>query len=120
MNPENVNGYVKRKLDAVGIPYGYRRFKGEEIPDIPYILYFFERERFSGTDARNRLCRSDVVIELYTAKKEFALEEAIEAQFVEHEIEKSEDFDDADEVFRVTYEFSVSSKIRQGGKYVQG
>ena len=61
-----------------------------------------------------------MVIELYTAKKEFALEEAIEAQFAEHEIEKSEDFNDADEVFRITYEFSVSSKIRQGGKYVQG
>ncbi len=120
MNPESVNSYVKRKLDAVGIPYGYRKFKGGEIPAIPYILYFFERERFSGTDTRNRVCRSDVVIELYTADKEFGLEEAIETQFSEHEIEKSEDFDDADEVFRITYEFSVSSKIKTGGKYVQG
>lgn len=113
MSPESVNDYIKRKLDAVGIPYGYRRFKGKEIPGIPYILYFFERERFSGTDARNRVCRSDVVIELYTAEKEFSLEEAIETQFSAHEIEKSEDFDDADEVFRITYEFSVPTKIRR-------
>lgn len=120
MNPESVNEYTKRKLDAVGVPYGYRRFKGKDIPAIPYILYFFERERFSGTDARNRVCRTDIVLELYTAEKEFSLEEAIEAQFSAHEIEKSEDFDDADEVFRITYEFSVSSKIKLGGNYVQG
>ncbi len=113
MSPESVNDYIKRKLDAVGIPYGYRCFKGKDIPAIPYILYFFERERFSGTDARNRVCRTDVVLELYTAEKEFSLEEAIEAQFSAHEIEKSEDFDDADEVFRITYEFSVPTKIRR-------
>jgi len=120
MNPESVNEYTKRKLDAVGVPYGYRHFKGKEIPGIPRILYFFEREHFIGSDAKNRACRSDVVIELYTAEKDFSLEEAIETQFSAHEIEKSEDFDDADEVFRITYEFSVFSKIRLGGNYVQG
>lgn len=120
MTTENTQTFIERKLDAVGIPCGYRRFKGRSRPDIPYLLYYMERERIGGTDARNRVCRSDVVLELYTAEKRWDLEERIETQFSEYEIEKSEDFDDADEVFRITYEFSVTTKIKEnGGKYVQ-
>lgn len=105
------NDTIVAALESVGVPYRYRIFKGKEIPAPPFITYYIERERFYGADEYNGLKKSTIVIELYTASKNFELEARIEAELAGIEFEKSEEFDDTDEVYRITYVTTLTLKI---------
>lgn len=105
------NEVIIAALENVGVPYRYRIFKGKEIPAPPFITYYIERERFYGADEYNGLKKSTIVIELYTASKDFELEACIEAELAGNKFDKTEEFDDADEVYRITYATELTLKI---------
>ena len=107
------NDTIKKILDKTGVAYKYRKFKGKAVVPIPFIVYYFEHERHYGSDDRNRIIDVNTVIELYTASKDFSTEQKIEAELFGSEFEKTEDFDSNDEVFRITYEFTINVKIRR-------
>lgn len=104
------NDMIKQKLNNVGLPYEYGVYAGGGIKTPPYILYRIGREEFFGSDDSNSLKSSYVTIEFYTVKKDFDTEDKIETEFNGYKIDKNEDYNDADEVYRVTYDFSLTLK----------
>lgn len=113
------NDNIKAVLDTVKVPYAYRVFKVDKehpAPVPPYITYFIGREQHSGSDQGNNIKGSFIVIELYTVVKDFTLEETLEAELdIEFgaEINKTEEYDYNENLFRITYEFSTTNKIRR-------
>jgi len=107
------NEILKGILHKTGIPFKYRNFKGDEEVPLPFIVYYFEREQFSGSDERNRIVEVNAVIEFYTDSKDFETEQKIEEELSANELLKTEDFFYANEVFQITYEFAIKIKIRR-------
>ena len=61
------------ELKKIGIPVAYREFK--RTVKAPYIVYFTETEEARGDDLTdNLISEKNMVIELYTTKKDVALE----------------------------------------------
>ncbi|MBR6113933.1 MAG: hypothetical protein IKQ10_02010 [Oscillospiraceae bacterium] len=105
------NDTIAAALSGLGVPYAYRKFKGRDVQAPPYITYYIEREQFYGPDSGCRLKKSSVVIELYTDHKDFALEGQLEAILAPDDFEKSEDFDETDELYRITFVTELTLKL---------
>ena len=107
------NDIVADVLESTGVPFRYRKFKGEEIKPPPYITYFLATEHHYGSDERNLLQDTHVIIDLFTAEKDFELEAHIDLQLAGFEFTKNEDYEYSDEIFRVTYELDIKTKNRR-------
>jgi ABC-type microcin C transport system permease subunit YejE len=113
------NDKIKTAIESLNIPYSYRVFKIDKdhpAPNPPYITYFIGREQHTGSDQGNDIKCSYVVIEFYTITKDFALEETLEAKLDELfgvEVNKTEEYDYNENLFRITYEFTTTNKIRR-------
>jgi|GEM_PF-1007672 len=109
---------VETMLENVGIPYRYRIFKGDEIPSPPFAVYWIGREQLSGADDLICIKEATVTIRLITSDKDFAVEEKIEAELSEvgqitSDISKDEDYVESEEAYVITYEFTLTTKIRR-------
>jgi len=105
-----LNNMIVAALENTKLPFTYRLYKAKEIKPPPFITYYFEREHHSGPDGYNAVYETTVVIELYTVVKDFELEALIESELSENEFDKTEEYNEADEVFRITYEFKIKLK----------
>jgi hypothetical protein len=113
------NDNIKAVLDSVNVPYDYRVFKADKehpAPNPPYITYFIGREQHTGSDEGTRIKGSYIVIELFTIKKDFdtetLLETAIDYIFGA-DVTKTEEYDYNENIFRITYEFNTTNKLRR-------
>jgi len=64
-------------LESLGLPLAYGEFI--ETTPLPYLIYKFAYSSDLMADNRNYVKRSNYQIELYTSKKDPALEELLEA-----------------------------------------
>ncbi|MCD8353564.1 MAG: hypothetical protein LUC47_04560 [Clostridiales bacterium] len=96
-------------LDEMGIPYAYHHFAEGESPDPPFICFLYPAAQQFGAD--NIVYHSDreLDIEVYTDRKDPALEENIEAVLTAHELyfEKSEVWIESEKLYEVLYELVV-------------
>lgn len=109
MRPDRI---INALLDELGILYEYRKFNGANIPAPPFIAYIFERERFYGSDERNLMRTTDVLLELHTAEKDFDTETALENKLSHWELDKTEDYILSDNLYIITYRFTLTTKWR--------
>lgn len=63
-------------LQTMGLPVAYREFKTATPP--PFIVYYFLNDDDFKADDQNYVAISDFSIELYTDKKDSALEASLE------------------------------------------
>jgi len=98
-------------LNKIGIDYKYGVVKSSNIPPLPFILYSIPHEHFYGTVDKTTSENADFIIVLHIAEKDFNTEAKIEAELDGIEFDKNEEFDDADEYYRITYEFTLTLKI---------
>lgn len=95
---------IAEKLDTLGIPVAYLQFVKPQ--QLPFVVYFEAGGTVEGADGYNLFRRKTIVIELYTAKKDVALERRIESLFRDKELEKSVDTYLKDEkMFMTAYTF---------------
>ena len=96
-------------LEETGIPFAYDHFAEGESPDPPFCIFLIPgSDNFNADDAvyekLNRL-----VVELYTDKKDPALEERIEDVLTRYEMlwSRSEVWIDSEKLYEVRYEMTV-------------
>lgn len=101
---------IKEKLDTLGIPVAYLQFAKPQ--KLPFMVYFEAGGEVTGADGYNLYRRKNIVIELYTAKKDVLLERKLENLFRDVELEKSVDTWLADEkMFMTAYTFETIQYI---------
>lgn len=101
---------IYEKLKTLGIPVAYYKF--EKPQKLPFVVYFEADGTVEGADNYNLFRRKTIVIELYTVKKDVALERKLENLFRDTEMEKSVDTYLSDEkMFMVAYTFETIQYI---------
>lgn len=65
-----------KALKALKIPVAYRQFN--HTVELPYLVYYIDSDsRYGGDDSENLIQNKNIIIELYTAKKDLTLENKI-------------------------------------------
>ena len=101
---------IYKKLCTLKIPVAHYKF--EKPQKLPFAVYFEAGGTVEGADNYNLYRRKTIAIELYTAKKDVALERKLENLFRDTELEKSVDTYLKDEkMFMTAYTFETIQYI---------
>jgi hypothetical protein len=77
-----MSAYLAQILGEAGIPVARGGFKKAQAP--PYIVYVFSHSSNYAADSKVYVKRDNYQVELYTEKKDIALEEILEGIFDAH------------------------------------
>lgn len=101
-------------LSDFHLPTTYRAFPIDNVPELPYIVYFFEKDNDFKADNVNFAPVRTLVIELYLDAngRTFETETQFETYLMANNLtfSKSEEFINAENKFRITYEMEVIAK----------
>ena len=91
-------------LQQLKLPIAYSHFKSPQEP--PYLVYLMEDTNNFGADNKVYHRIENLVIELYTIKKDITLEKKLEALLNEKELyyEKVETYIESEKLYEVRYE----------------
>ena len=94
-------------LKETGFPFAYDHFAEGEAPDPPFICYLLPGSDNFAADGRAYYKINEVRIELYTDKKDLAMEQAVEGVLDAHSIfyDKSETWIDSEKLYEVLYQY---------------
>lgn len=96
-------------LKSLGYPVAYSHFAEGDVPDLPYIVYYFPGTDNFSADGIVYHQITEVDIELYTMKKDLEAEGKIENWMTENELfyEKSEYYIESERMLQVIFETEV-------------
>lgn len=96
-------------LKSTGYPVAYSHFSGENVPPPPFITYHVDSSSNYFADDRVHKKISNVLIELYTDKKDLNAEAALEAVLDANGLayETTEAWIESEQLFQKTYEIGV-------------
>ena len=99
--------FLAQLLAETDIPVARNAFLKQQTP--PYIVYVFSHSDNFAADSRVYLKRDNYQVELYTEKKDIALEEKLEGIFDEHGLvyDKTETFLESEKLTEVLYEIQL-------------
>lgn len=100
---------INDMMAEMGLPYAYHHFAEGESPQPPFLLFLSPGEETFSADNVAYYSFKQLDIELYTDKKNPALEEEIEALLTQHEIyfTKSEAWIESEKLYEVLYEMTI-------------
>lgn len=99
---------LKRALESTGLPVTYLAWDEDgDVPPLPYICYLFVEDNPLYADGGIYFSSADMLVELYTAFKNPALEQTVEAALQAYHWKKREDYIDAEKCFMIRYEIEV-------------
>lgn len=101
---------IYKRLQKINIPIAYNHFRESVKP--PYITYYEDGGQNYGADCMNLLRKRNVVINLFTKKKEPELEVQIEKLINDFETDVSEIYILDEDLVMITYKFETIEKIR--------
>lgn len=100
------------RLKTIGIPVAYLAF--DKPQKLPFIAYYEADGEITGADDYDLYRRKNIVVEIYSAKKDVALERKVEALFREFELDKAVDKYLSDEkMFMTAYTFETIQYIQE-------
>ena len=93
----------------VGVPVAYYQFSNDTAKPPPFICYYFPNDDDFSADNINYTRINQLVIELYTDNKDFALESQLETVLIQHDMyfSKTETYIDDERMYMVTYTMEV-------------
>lgn len=96
---------VKQMIESIGLPFTYDSFPNNIAPIPPYIVFNYPQNDDFGADNTNYVSIDVLNIELYSASKDFANEQAIESVLNQNGFyyEKSEAYIRSENLFQITY-----------------
>lgn len=96
---------VATMIGSIGLPYTYDSFPNNIAPVPPYIVFNYPQNDDFGADNINYVSIDVLNIELYSASKDFATEQTIEAVLNQNGFyyEKSEAYIRSENLFQITY-----------------
>ena len=100
---------VSTMIDSVGIPYAYYQFPEGTETAPPFICFYYPGDSDLKADNVNYAAIRTLVIELYTAEKDFTLEETVESVLKQNELpfSREEVYIDTEKLFMITYNMEV-------------
>ncbi|MBR1592817.1 MAG: hypothetical protein IJ666_07395 [Ruminococcus sp.] len=97
-------------LKSLNIPVAYLKF--DKPQKLPFMVYYEAGTEIKGADGHNLYREIEITVELYSDKKNTALERKIEALFSDREIHKDADIYISDEdMFITAYSFTIYQYI---------
>ncbi len=102
-----MSAYLAQILGQAGIPVARGSFKKAQPP--PYIVYVFSHSNNFTADSKVYLKRDNYQVELYTEKKDIALEEKLEGIFDDYGLvyDKTETFLQSEQLLEIIYEIQM-------------
>ncbi len=102
-----MSAYLAQLLTETGLPVARNAFLKAQAP--PYIVYVFSHSDNFAADSKVYLKRDNYQIELYTEKKDIALEEKLEGIFDECGLvyDKTETYLESEKLIEVIYEIQL-------------
>jgi len=96
---------IASMLNSIGLPYTYNSFPNNIAPAPPYIVFTYPNRDDFGADNINYSKISALNIELYTASKNFELENTVEAVLEQNGFfyEKNEAYIRNENMYQVAY-----------------
>ena len=96
-------------LKSLGYPVAYSHFAEGDVPDLPYIVYYFPGTDNFSADGIVYHQVTELNIELYTVKKDLEAEKKIGNWMTENELfyEKSEYYIESERMLQVIFETEV-------------
>lgn len=90
---------------SFGLPSAYHHFEEGHSPAPPFLVYWFPASDNFGADNHAYYKASQIQLELYTNKKDLALEEQIETRFESRGLffEKVELYLDTEKLYQIVY-----------------
>ena len=100
-------------LKEIGIPFAYSHFAEGESPEPPFMCYLLPRSDNFSADGAVYHKLSVVHFEVYTDKKDRALENRVEDVFDKNNIfyNKSEVWINSEKLYEVIYSFELEVKV---------
>ena len=102
-------GEVEAMVRETGLPFSYYLFTKDTAVSPPFICYYYQTSEDLYADGINYARFSQLVIELYTDKKDFALENRVESVLSGHELsyERQETYISEELMYMVVYTMEV-------------
>lgn len=96
-------------LREINISFAYDHFAEGESPNPPFICFLLPESNNFAADGKVYFKKSQVHIELYTDKKDFTSESAVETILDTHEVfyNKSEVWIESEKLYEVLYTFEL-------------
>ncbi|HEO4577941.1 TPA: hypothetical protein ACGN6M_000110 [Streptococcus agalactiae] len=96
-------------LTEVGLPFAYDHFEEGQAPDPPFICYVTPESHNFAADGQVYFPVNRFYLELYTDKKDRALEKRIEDLLIRHDqfFDKAEVYINAEDLYEVSYSFEL-------------
>lgn len=100
---------VAEMIESIGLPYAYYQFFENEVPSLPYIIYYYPTSDNFEADDKVYQHITNMNLELYSKNKNFELEQQVEAVLDEFNIvwNKTETYIDTEHMYEVLYESEV-------------
>lgn len=102
-----MSAHLAQLLSEAGVPVARNAFLKAQAP--PYIVYVFSHSDNFAADSKVYLKRDNYQVELYTEKKDIALEEKLEGIFDGHGLvyDKTETYLESEKLVEVIYEIQL-------------
>lgn len=111
MTYAELNAMIKR----MGLPVTYHHWQSGHVPPLPYLVYWFDEQRYFTADNVIYEKIASVQLELYSDRKNFAAEEQVEQILDENEIvyDKYEEYIESERLLEQVYEFEVLLEVTE-------
>ena len=100
---------ILKMLSEISLPFAYDHFAEGESPEPPFICYLLPESNNFAADGKVYFKRTAVHLELYTDKKDIAIEGKIEKILDAHAVfyNKSEIWIESERLYEVLYSFEM-------------
>lgn len=108
---------IYNMIKSANLPTAYYQFSAATAKAPPFICYYYPQDNDFSADNINYVRVNQLVIELYTDNKDFALEDMIESILTQHDMRffKTEVYIDDEKMYMITYtmEVLIDAEYRQ-------
>ncbi len=100
---------IKTIMEGFGIPAAYCEFEDDTVKAPPFLAWYFDGDDDFCADDHNYVHIRSLVIELYTARKDFTLEGMIETKLEELDLpyEKDGEYLNSERMHMTTYRMDI-------------
>lgn len=99
-------------IESIGLPFTYYSFPIGNVPDLPYIVFYYPSNDDFSADNENYVKAVRLNIELYMKNKDFDTEQTVENVLNAHGLfySRSEQYLTSESMYEVLYETEVIIK----------
>lgn len=103
---------IAEMIESIGLPFTYYSFPIGNVPDLPYIVFYYPNNDDFSADNENYVKAVRLNIELYTKNKDFDTEQTVENVLNAHGLffTRSEQYLTSESMYEVLYETEILIK----------